>query len=313
MLALSTANAVAALLIAISMTVLVAQLNLDFSSFKRLIDETTPVVAQHQGASGTPHLLLLLGTALLLGFLLRRSRSSQIRMIQKCSDQIATLTQLVLKTLTVVLSLITSLLPVAVFFCVAQAVGTQGFRIFESLGFFAAIIALGLLAQVFAYYSILIRVLTKRSPLQYFQMIGPTLLTAFSAASSLATIPVTLRTLKSLKVSDESSRLVACVGTNLNHDGILLYEAAATLFIAHVLGFHLSLLQKLMVCATSIAGAIGIAGVPEAGLITLTIVLGSVGLPANAAIAILPVDWFLGRMRASVNVASDITVATVLG
>jgi Na+/H+-dicarboxylate symporter len=119
-----------------------------------------------------------------------------------------------------------------------------------------------------------------------------------------------------LKVSPDSARLAACVGTNLNHDGIILYEAAAAIFIAQAFGFHLSMGQMIAVGLASVMAGVGIAGVPEAGLITLPLVLGAAGLPAEVVATviplILPVDWILGRCRACVNVISDMTVAVLL-
>jgi DAACS family dicarboxylate/amino acid:cation (Na+ or H+) symporter len=102
----------------------------------------------------------------------------------------------------------------------------------------------------------------------------------------------------------------------LNHDGIILYEASATLFVAHALGMDLSLGAQLSVAVAAVLAGIGIAGVPEAGLITLPLVFAAGGLPASVAPIViplvLPVDWVIGRFRAATNVASDMTVAMLL-
>jgi Na+/H+-dicarboxylate symporter len=134
-----------------------------------------------------------------------------------------------------------------------------------------------------------------------------------AAGSSLATLPVTLRTLEErMGVSAESARLAAVVGSNLNHDGIILYEAVAALFVAQIYGMELGVGQELHIVAMSVLAAIGIAGVPEAGLVTLSLVLGAAGLPLAAVPLLLPVDWLLGRMRATANVMSDMVVATII-
>jgi Na+/H+-dicarboxylate symporter len=117
-------------------------------------------------------------------------------------------------------------------------------------------------------------------------------------------------------VSDRSARLSACVGTNLNNDGITLYEAMAALFLAQAAGYSLSLPQQGVVVMASVLAGAGIAGIPEAGLIVLPLVLGAVGLP-DAMIAaviplILPVDWIIARCRSAVNVMSDMLVAILL-
>ena len=140
--------------------------------------------------------------------------------------------------------------------------------------------------------------------------------TALSINSSLATMPVTLRCLRDLGVREKSARLSACVGTNFNNDGVMLYEAMATLFLCQALGMDLSLAEQLTVVLASIMAGVGIAGIPEAGLIILPLVLGAAGL-SEAAIAvaiplIVPVDWIVARVRSGVNVLADMVVAVVL-
>jgi len=129
----------------------------------------------------------------------------------------------------------------------------------------------------------------------------------------MATLPVTLKTLeKDLDVGHDSARLAACVGTNFNNDGIMLYEVVAALFIAQINGIALNGVDKAKLAVTSALAAAGIAGVPEAGLITLSLVLSSVGLPLASLPVLLTVDWLLGRFRAMTNVTSDLLVATIL-
>jgi DAACS family dicarboxylate/amino acid:cation (Na+ or H+) symporter len=135
---------------------------------------------------------------------------------------------------------------------------------------------------------------------------------AMGTASSLATLPVTLRTLDRMGVSQQSARMAACVGTNLNNDGILLYEAMAVLFVAQASGIHLTLGEQLIAAASCAIAGIGISGVPEAGLISLIIVVRTVHLPETIVPMLLTVDWVLGRCRAMTNVVSDIVVAVLL-
>jgi Na+/H+-dicarboxylate symporter len=132
------------------------------------------------------------------------------------------------------------------------------------------------------------------------------------ASSSLATLPITLRALTRMGVSDRSARMAACVGTNLNNDGILLYEAMAVLFVAQVHGIDLSLGQQLVAALSCLIAGIGIAGIPEAGLISLALVLATARLPLEILPLLLTVDWFLSRCRAMTNVTSDLLVAVVL-
>ena len=211
------------------------------------------------------------------------------------------------------LGLVVRLVPLAAFGVMAKVIGSSGLAIFPVLGLFVVLVAIGIAIHVFAWYGLLLKLLARVSPLRFFAQAGDALGTALGAGSSLATLPVTLRTLEQrMGVSHESARLAAVVGTNLNHDGIVLYEAAAALFVAQLYGIGLTVLAQLKVVGLAIVAAVGIAGVPEAGLVTLSLVLGRAGLPLAAVPLLLTVDWMLGRLRATANVASDLVVATLL-
>lgn len=205
------------------------------------------------------------------------------------------------------------IVPIAVLGVVAKVVGTSGFTVFAALGWLVLTVAAGLLIHVLGWYGLLILVVARRSPLAFFRAARTALATAFATGSSMATLPVTLETLeRDLKVGHDSARLAACVGTNFNNDGIMLYEVVAALFIAQISGIDLSVGQQVQLAITSALAAAGIAGVPEAGFITLALVLSSVGLPLASLPVLLTVDWLLGRLRATTNVSSDLLVATVL-
>jgi len=208
------------------------------------------------------------------------------------------------------------LVPFAVASVLAGVVGQRGVGALGGLFAFLGTILLGLLLHTVVYYSLLIWLVARRRPLEFWRGAADAASMALSTGSSLATLPVTLSSLEKMTVSRSSARLAACVGTNLNHDGIILYEAAATVFIAQAAGIDLSLASQLGVAAAAVLAGIGIAGVPEAGLITLPLVLGAAGLPAELAATvvplILPVDWIIGRFRAATNVTSDMTVAVLL-
>jgi DAACS family dicarboxylate/amino acid:cation (Na+ or H+) symporter len=208
-------------------------------------------------------------------------------------------------------------IPFAVFGVVAQVVGRAGLQAFSALGVFLAVILLGLGLHALVYYPLMAWLVGGRPPQVYLGKGADAILMGLSTNSSLATVPVTLRCLtEKMGVSQESARLSACVGTNLNNDGITLYDAMAALFIAQACGFELTLGQQGVVVMASLMAGVGIAGIPEAGLIVLPLVLGSVGLPeavvAAAIPLVLPVDWIIGRARSVVNVMSDMLVAIVL-
>jgi DAACS family dicarboxylate/amino acid:cation (Na+ or H+) symporter len=208
-------------------------------------------------------------------------------------------------------------IPFAVFGVVAQVVGRAGLQAFSALGVFLAVILLGLGLHALVYYPLMAWLVGGRPPQVYLGKGADAILMGLSTNSSLATVPVTLRCLtEKMGVSQESARLSACVGTNLNNDGITLYDAMAALFIAQACGFELTLGQQGVVVMASLMAGVGIAGIPEAGLIVLPLVLGSVGLPeavvAAAIPLVLPVDWIIGRARSVVNVMSDMLVAILL-
>ena len=202
--------------------------------------------------------------------------------------------------------------PIAIFGVIARVVGTSGFELFSALSALVATVSLGLLLHVAIYYSLLLR-LAGRSPLVFWRAAQKPLLTALSTGSSMASLPITLEALDGeLKVGEAASRLAACVGTNFNNDGIMLYEVVAAIFIAQLTGHALGPVALVLLCATSAFAAAGIAGVPEAGLITLALVLQAAHLPTELLPVLLSVDWLLGRFRAATNVASDLVVSTLL-
>src|SRR4029079_15803928 len=136
---------------------------------------------------------------------------------------------------------------------------------------------------------------------------------AFSTASSTATMPVTYSCLRDrVGLREQSASMGALVGSNFNNDGTALYEAMSALFISQMLGISLSLSQQLMVVLTSVVASVGAAGIPEAGLVTMTLVFTAVGLPTLFIALQLTVDWFLDRCRTTINVMGDMNVSCLL-
>jgi DAACS family dicarboxylate/amino acid:cation (Na+ or H+) symporter len=250
--------------------------------------------------------------AVLLGAALRRLKENGVEL-----TQVEGFIRVGFKTLVQILEWIIALLPLAVFGVLAKVVGATGAGIFSMVGIFLATILLGLVLQGWIYYPCLVRMAVGLAPRRFFTGCSDAMMAALGSGSSLATLPVTLRCLREkLGVSESSAHLAACVGTNLNHDGIILYEMAAAVFMIQAFGLHPGWVGLSSVALASVLAGIGIAGVPEAGLITLPLVLATAGLPEGAAAAvvplIIPVDWIVGRFRAAVNVTSDMTVAVLL-
>jgi Na+/H+-dicarboxylate symporter len=250
--------------------------------------------------------------ALLFGAALRRLKEQALDVAS-----IESFVHAVLQALMLVLGWVVRVVPFAVLGLVAQVVGRAGLGVFSTLAPFMGVVLLGMGIHAFLYYPAIAWLVSRRTPIEYLGKGADAVLTGLSTNSSLATVPITLKCLtEKLGVSDESARLAACVGTNLNNDGITLYEAMAALFIAQALGLELSFGQQVVVVLSSLMAGIGIAGIPEAGLVMLPLVLGAMGLPPHlVAVAIafvVPVDWILARARSGVNVMSDMVVAILL-
>lgn len=215
-----------------------------------------------------------------------------------------------------VLGWLVQFIPLAVLGLVAQAVGKAGLGIFADLAGYFGVIALGLILHGLVYYPLMAWLVARQPPRAYLGHGADAILTGLSTNSSLATVPVTLRCLKRLGVGDRSARLAACAGTNFNNDGVTLYEVMTALFLMQALGSDLQFGQELQVALAALLAGMGIAGVPEAGLIVLPLVLSAAGLPETVVAAaiplIAPVDWLLARLRSAVNVLSDMLVAILL-
>jgi DAACS family dicarboxylate/amino acid:cation (Na+ or H+) symporter len=212
----------------------------------------------------------------------------------------------------IVLHWVIALVPLAVFGKVAYTVGVEGFGPFKALAWFilAVIVALALHAT---YYLVRIRLGSWVRPAHLIRGTRDALVMAFSTASSTATMPVTYECLRArVGLRDECASLGALVGSNFNNDGTALYEAMSALFVAQMIGQELSIVQQLMVVLTSVVASVGAAGIPEAGLVTMTLVFNAVGLPTGFIALLLPVDWFLDRCRTAINIMGDMNVACLL-
>jgi DAACS family dicarboxylate/amino acid:cation (Na+ or H+) symporter len=126
-------------------------------------------------------------------------------------------------------------------------------------------------------------------------------------------MPITFEVLiEKIGLRESSASLGALVGSNFNNDGTALYEAMSALYVSQVLGQNLNLTQQLIVILTSIIASVGAAGIPEAGLVTMTLVFTSVGLPTEYIAILVTVDWFLDRCRTAINVMGDMTVSCLI-
>jgi Na+/H+-dicarboxylate symporter len=196
--------------------------------------------------------------------------------------------------------------PIGVFALVADITARSGLSVFAPLGSYMLTVALGLSIHAVITLPVLIFLMGKVKPFAHFRAVSGALMTAFSTASSAATLPLTIDSVrKNVGVSNNVSGFVLPLGATVNMDGTALYECVAAIFIAQVYGIELSFLQQAVVVLTALLASIGAAAVPMAGLVMIVVILRAVGLPLEGVGLILAVDRILDMMRTSVNVWSD--------
>lgn len=188
-----------------------------------------------------------------------------------------------------------------------------GWGLLVSLSKYVGVVILGLTIQQFLVYGIILAVIAKRSVWSFVSDIQEVIVTAFSTASSNATLPVSLRVAdQKLRLNKKVSSFVLTVGATANQNGTALFEGVTVLFLAQVFNIDLTLSQQFTVMAMSVLAGIGTAGVPGGSLPLIVIVLQSVGVPAEGIGIVLGVDRFLDMCRTVLNVSGDLVAATVI-
>ncbi|MDO8580006.1 MAG: dicarboxylate/amino acid:cation symporter [Candidatus Omnitrophota bacterium] len=196
--------------------------------------------------------------------------------------------------------------PIGIMALLIKLVAAQDVSLFTALGKFIAIVLGSTLFHGIVVLPGLLYLLTGVTPLMLFKGIREAMITAFSTSSSSATMPITLRCVEqNLKVDRSIAGFVVPLGTTVNMDGTALYEAMAALFIANLVGIDLHLGQQIIVALMAILASIGAPGIPSAGMVTMIMVLQSVGLPIEAIAILLPIDRPLDAVRTMVNVEGD--------
>ncbi len=204
--------------------------------------------------------------------------------------------------------------PVGVFALVAKVVASTGFAAFQPLLTFFLTVLGALALHMLVVLPLLLWLLGRVSPLRHFQAMAPALLTAFSTASSSATLPVTMDCVENRAgVSNRTTSFVLPLGATVNMDGTALYECVAAMFIAQAYGLELDFATQFTVVLVALLTSIGVAGIPAASLVAITIILTAIGLPVEAVGLILAVDRILDMCRTSVNVFSDSCGAVLIG
>ncbi len=205
------------------------------------------------------------------------------------------------------------LAPYGVAALLIKLVATQDISMLGTLAEFVAVVAGTLIFHGIVVLPLILFLFTGKTPFWFWGGARQALVTAFATSSSSATLPITMRcATKHLHVKPEIAGFVIPLGATLNMDGTALYEAAAALFVANLIGVELSFAQQMIVFFTAMLASVGAPGIPSAGMVTMVLVLQSVGLPAEAIAILLPIDRMLDTLRTTVNVEGDMAASLVV-
>lgn len=203
--------------------------------------------------------------------------------------------------------------PIGVFGLVAKTVAATGFGAFKPLMIFFLTTLAALLIHAFVVLPVLLKVIGRVKPFAFVSKMSPVMLTAFSTASSSATLPLTMEVVeKEVGVSNSTTSFVLPLGATINMDGTALYECVAAMFIAQAYGLDLSFVQQFTIVLVALLTSIGVAGIPAASLVAITVILGVIGLPLEGLGLLLVTDRILDMIRTSVNVFSDACGALII-
>lgn len=205
------------------------------------------------------------------------------------------------------------LAPLGVFCLISRTFATVGFSAFKPMLKYMGSVTLALVIQCFVVYQILLFIFTRLNPMKFIKKFAPVMGFAFSTATSNATIPMSIDTLhKKMGVSKQISSFTIPLGATINMDGTSIMQGVAVVFIAQAFGIELSMANLATVVLTATIASIGTAGVPSVGLVTLAMVLTSVGLPTEGIALIMGIDRILDMLRTAVNITGDAVCTTIV-
>jgi Na+/H+-dicarboxylate symporter len=270
-----------------------------FAQFLRSLFQN-PIAALAQGnVLAVVIFALLLGIALVIGG--ERYRN------------ILALMQEFLELILMLVGWIMRLAPLGIMALLLQLVATQDAQLLSTMIAFVAVVLGATLVHGLIVLPLILYLTTGVTPYQFWLGAREALITAVATSSSAATLPVTLRCVEQhLHVKRDVAGFVIPLGATMNMDGTALYEAVAALFIANLIGIELTFAQQLIVFLTAMLAAIGAPGIPSAGMVTMVVVLQSVGLPVEAIAILMPVDRLLDTFRTMVNVEGDMVGSLVV-
>lgn len=235
------------------------------------------------------------------------------RLSDKPKLQISTFFQAAFEAMMKITQFVVWSAPVGVFGIIARIVAKTGFDAFKPLGFYFAIVLIGLTIHAFVNLPLILMLIARVKAWKHYVNMPTALMTAFSTCSSMVTLPLTMSAVTNQSgVSRKVANFSLPIGATVNMDGTALYECVATIFIAQVYGIDLSFGAQMIVIITALLASIGAASVPMSGLVMMSIILKAVGLPLEGVAIILAVDRILDMFRTTVNVLSDSVGAIVI-
>jgi Na+/H+-dicarboxylate symporter len=201
--------------------------------------------------------------------------------------------------------------PIGVFCLMAKTFGGLGFDGMLALGKYVVCVLIGLAIQGFVVYPSLLAIFTRLNPIKFFKRFFSVMFFAFSSSTSNATIPLNMEKLHEMGVSRDVSSFTIPLGATINMDGTAIMQGVAVMFAAQAYGIDLGTSALLTVIFTAVMASVGTAGVPSVGLVTLTMVFNSVGLPVQAIGVIFGIDHILDMFRTAINVTGD-AICTII-
>lgn len=208
-------------------------------------------------------------------------------------------------------SIVMKFAPIGVFCLMAKTFGSLGIEGIFPLAKYILCVLLGLAIQAFVVYPSLLMIFTRLNPIKFFKRFISVMLFAFSSSASNATIPLNLEKLTEMGVSRDVSSFTVPLGATINMDGTAIMQGVAVMFAAQAYGMDLGVSSLLTVIFTAVMASVGTAGIPSVGLVTLTMVFNSVGLPVQAIGIIFGIDHILDMFRTAVNVTGD-AICTII-
>ena len=254
-----------------------------------------------------PNMLQLIFFAIICGVAL-------LQMDKKISAPVISLFSGITEMTVKIVLIVMRLAPYGVFALITSTVAaTDGAGLLLTLIPFSIIVLVALLIHGVGTNSLSLMLLSKKSPLWFFSKVKEVAITAFSTSSSGATMPLTLKVVENdLQVKNEVAGFVVPLGATINMDGTALFQGVAAIFLANIYGIELTLLDQLSVIGLAVMASIGTAAVPGVGIVILTMILVSIGVPAEGILFILPVNNLLDMCRTTTNVMGDMTCAVYI-